>query len=69
LHARLGAAIAEQEAVCLGVEESFIEGDGAIATDREVEAWIRRVREGRRLVWLRRERRARWDEGRVGGWR
>lgn len=70
LHARLGAAIVEQEGICRGVEESFVEGEGeGRVGEREVEGWVRRVREGRRLVWVRRERRARWDEGRVGGWR
>lgn len=58
----------EAEALCKGVEESFLEGEGEVG-EREVGEWVRRVREGRRVVALRRERKARWDEGRVGGWR
>lgn len=68
LHGRLVGSISEGEGVCAGVEESWLEG-GGVAAEREVEGWVRRVREGRRAVALRRERRARWDEGRVGGWR
>ncbi|PGH18538.1 hypothetical protein AJ79_00317 [Helicocarpus griseus UAMH5409] len=68
LYQRLVAGIAEQEAVCRAVEESFLEGEGR-AGEREVAEWVRRVRaEGARLEG-RREMRARWDEGRVGGWR
>ena len=42
---------------------------GGKATDKEVSDWIRRVREGTATLEKRREMRARWDEGRVGGWR
>lgn len=68
LHRRLGEEIADEEARCAALEESFLEGEGVVG-EREAAEWVRRVREGRRLVCLRRERRARWDEGRVGGWR
>jgi len=68
LHQRLRASIGEAEAWVGGVEESFLEGEGREG-EREVGEWVKRVREGRRIVWLRRERRGRWDEGRVGGWR
>jgi hypothetical protein len=71
LYQRLGAAIAEQEAVCCAVEESFLEGEHqhGRASEKEVADWVRRVRvEGAKLE-ARREARARWDEGRVGGWR
>lgn len=72
MYQRLVAGIGEQEALLRAVEESFLEGDsetGAGATEREVSEWIRRVREGTGLLEKRREARARWDEGRVGGWR
>ena len=70
LHQRLVTSIAEQEAMCQGLEESFIEDDtSGVRSERDVADWIKRVREGRKLSHLRRERRARWDEGRVGGWR
>lgn len=74
--------MAEQEGVCGAVEESFLEeggggdggsgnggGEGGLATEREVAEWVRRYREARKVYYLRWERRERWDEGRVGGWR
>lgn len=56
-----------------GLEESFLDGqvarsDGQ-ATEREVADFLRRYREGRKIAYLRREKKERWDEGRVGGWR
>lgn len=78
LYQRLVAAVAEQEAVCRAVEESFLEGEGqggehgdgdGRASEREVVEWVKRIKaEGAKLE-SRREARARWDEGRVGGWR
>ena len=74
LYQRLSAAVGEQEALCRGLEESFLEGEGvgghdAIASEREVIDFVRRIREGRKIAYLRAERKERWDEGRVGGWR
>lgn len=74
LYQRLSAAVGEQEALCRGLEESFLEGEGvgghdAIAREREVVEFVRRIREGRKVTYLRAERKERWDEGRVGGWR
>lgn len=71
LYRRLGAAVAEQEQVCAALEESFLEGDGGggAATERETLDWVRRYREAKKLYYLRQERKERWDEGRVGGWR
>jgi hypothetical protein len=74
LYQRLSATVGEQEALCRGLEESFLEGDGfggtdAVASEREVTEFIRRLREGRKVAYLRAERKERWDEGRVGGWR
>ncbi|KAL3435208.1 hypothetical protein BDV09DRAFT_204190 [Aspergillus tetrazonus] len=70
LYQRLSAGIAEQEAVCFAVEESFLEGEHhGKASEKEVADWVRRVRaEGAKLAG-RMEAKARWDEGRVGGWR
>lgn len=68
LYQRLNASVQEQEALVKGIEESFLD-DGAIATDRELADFVRRVREAKRLAFLRSERKERWDEGRVGGWR
>jgi hypothetical protein len=74
LYQRLSAAVSEQEALCRGLEESFLEGEGfgggdAVASEREVSEFVRRLREGRKVAYLRAERKERWDEGRVGGWR
>lgn len=72
LYQRLGAGVAEQGQVCAALEESFLEGegdDGAPATEREALDWVRRYREAKKLYYLRQERKERWDEGRVGGWR
>lgn len=91
LYQRLSAAVAEQEAVCAAVEESFLEdaGGGAAAaevgarreddasgggpagqaSEREVVEWVKRVRSEGAKLEARREAKARWDEGRVGGWR
>ncbi|KAJ9252062.1 hypothetical protein DTO195F2_7611 [Paecilomyces variotii] len=70
LYQRLAAAVAEQEAVCQAVEESFLEGDHhGRASEKEVVDWVRRVRAEAAKLEARREARARWDEGRVGGWR
>ncbi|CBX92871.1 hypothetical protein LEMA_P055770.1 [Plenodomus lingam JN3] len=74
LYQRLNAAVSEQEALCRGLEESFLEGEGygggeAVASEREVADFVRRLREGRKIAYLRAERKERWDEGRVGGWR
>ncbi|OSS45799.1 hypothetical protein B5807_09453 [Epicoccum nigrum] len=74
LYQRLSSAVGEQESLCRSLEESFMEGEGvgghdAIASEREVIDFVRRIREGRKTLYLRAERKERWDEGRVGGWR
>ncbi|CAK7202396.1 hypothetical protein SEUCBS139899_005119 [Sporothrix eucalyptigena] len=71
LYQQLAAGVNEQEQVCQALEESFLEGDGdgALASEREATDWVRRYRDARKLHYLRQERRERWDEGRVGGWR
>lgn len=69
LYQRLNQAVQEQEMVCRALEESFLDGDGGIATEREVVEWVRRYREAKNVYYSRRERKERWDEGRVGGWR
>ncbi|KAI9857248.1 MAG: hypothetical protein M1824_004924 [Vezdaea acicularis] len=68
LYQRLAQSISEQEAYCQALEESFLDEDGK-ATDRELSEFLRRFREGRKTLYLREERKKRWDEGRVGGWR
>ncbi|KAH0534028.1 hypothetical protein GP486_008938, partial [Trichoglossum hirsutum] len=71
LYQRLVSAVAEQEQVCTALEESFLDhsADGGKAGERETAEFVRRFREGRKVYYLRRERKERWDEGRVGGWR
>ncbi|CAK7269211.1 hypothetical protein SEPCBS119000_003454 [Sporothrix epigloea] len=71
LYQQLATGVSEQEQVCQALEESFLDGDseGAPATEREVSEWVRRYRDARKVHYLRQERRERWDEGRVGGWR
>ncbi|PYH81974.1 hypothetical protein BO82DRAFT_374357 [Aspergillus uvarum CBS 121591] len=70
LYQRLAASISEQEAVCRAVEESFLEGEHhGRASEKEVADWVRRVRAESAKLAARREAKARWDEGRVGGWR
>ena len=68
LHQRLVGSISEQNILTRALEDSFVEGEGK-ATDREVGEFMKRYREGWKTYWVRRERRERWDEGRVGGWR
>lgn len=44
-------------------------GEAEQASEREVLDWVKRYREAKKGYYLRRERKERWDEGRVGGWR
>jgi hypothetical protein len=69
LYQQLGQGVQEQAQVCQAVEESFLEGDEAVLSERDVAEWVRRYREAKVLYYLRQERKERWDEGRVGGWR
>ncbi|RMZ83822.1 hypothetical protein DV737_g1434, partial [Chaetothyriales sp. CBS 132003] len=81
IYQRLVSSIAEQEALLAAVTDSFLDvstpdnsyyhDDSAtrLASDKELVDWLRRVREGSTSLEKRREMRARWDEGRVGGWR
>lgn len=77
MYQRLLSSINEQESLLKAMQESFLEGtnDDAYngghgkASEKEVTEWVRRIREGATTLEKRREMRARWDEGRVGGWR
>ena len=80
MYQRMVSSINEQEGLLRAMQESFLEGgtdDGAYygaasggkASEKEVTEWVRRIREGATTLEKRREMRARWDEGRVGGWR
>ncbi|PPJ53611.1 hypothetical protein CBER1_00296 [Cercospora berteroae] len=68
LYQRLNASVQEQELLLRGIEESWLEEDG-IASEREVTEFVRRAKDARKTAFMRRERKSRWDDGRVGGWR
>jgi hypothetical protein len=55
LYQRLSSGVQEQEMICRALEEAA--------------EWVRRFREAKKVYYSRRERKERWDEGRVGGWR
>lgn len=72
MYQRLLAGINERENMLMAVQESFLDGSSDtsyVASEKEVTDWIKRIREGTTVLEKRREMRARWDEGRVGGWR
>ncbi|KAK2737179.1 hypothetical protein FQN57_000436 [Myotisia sp. PD_48] len=72
LYQRLVGAVSEQEAICQAVEESFLEESDRQhekASEREIVEWTKRIRDEGAKLESRKEARARWDEGRVGGWR
>ena len=68
LYQRLSASVQEQDQLVRGMEESWLEED-SVASEREIAEFVRRVKEAKKVAILRRERKGRWDEGRVGGWR
>lgn len=68
LYQRLSGSVQEQEQLIRSMEESWLEEEGT-AGEREVGDFVRRVKEARKVGFLRSERKERWDEGRVGGWR
>ncbi|KAK5123106.1 hypothetical protein LTR85_003304 [Meristemomyces frigidus] len=68
LYQRLSASVQEQDQLVRGIKDSWLE-EGGVASDREVTEFVRRVRDAKKTAFLRRERKERWDEGRVGGWR
>jgi hypothetical protein len=68
LYQRLSASAQEQEQLVRGLEESWLD-EGGMASDREIGEFVRRVKENKKTAFLRAERKRRWDEGRVGGWR
>jgi hypothetical protein len=76
MYQRLVSSIGEQEALLKAMHDSFMDGSGqedpyygGKASEKEVTEWVRRIREGTTVLEKRREMRARWDDGRVGGWR
>lgn len=68
LYQRLNASAQEQEQLIIGIEDSWLDESG-VASDREISDFVKRVKDNKRLAFLRVERKRRWDEGRVGGWR
>ena len=67
LYQMLNSGVQEQEMICRAMEESFLDGDGGVATERETAEWVKRYRDAKKVYYSRRERKERWDEGRVGG--
>jgi hypothetical protein len=68
LKQRLNASVQEQEQHLRDVEENWLDEDG-MASEKEIAEMVRRVKEAKKVAFLRQERKARWDEARVGGWR
>ncbi|KAL7271799.1 hypothetical protein RUND412_005425 [Rhizina undulata] len=64
LYNRLTNAVSEAEGLSEALAASFLEEGG-----RDVGDFVREYRGMRKLYHLRKERKERWDEGRVGGWR
>ena len=62
-------SIQEQENICSSLEDTFLEANETVASEREVSEWVRSFREAKRVYYSRLARKERWDEGRVGGWR
>lgn len=69
LYQRLNQGVQEQEMICRALEDSFLDGDGEVASEREITDWVKRYRDAKKTYYARKERKERWDEGRVGGWR
>ncbi len=77
LYQALAHGVQEQAQVCQAMEDSFLDGGrdsgggggGELLTEREVAEWVKGYREAKVLYYQRQERKERWDEGRVGGWR
>jgi len=68
LYQRLSASVQEQDQLLRGIEDSWVE-EGGVASEREVADFVKSVKDAKKMAFLRRERKERWDEGRVGGWR
>lgn len=68
LYQRLNASSTEQQQLLRGIEQSWTDEPGQ-ASEREVNEWVRRVKDASRAAFLKKEKKARWDEGRVGGWK
>lgn len=66
LYTRLVNAVAEAEALSEALADSFVDGaEGG----GDVAEFVKEYRGIRKTFHLRKERKERWDEGRVGGWR
>lgn len=68
LHSRLQAATGEAEATTESLLSSFLEVVSKAEGD-EVHDFVKEYRNARKLYHLRREHLARWNDGRVGGFR
>jgi len=64
LYSKLETLTTESELLSEALATSFLEGDNADATD-----FIREYRALRRQYHVRRERKEKWQQGQVAGWR
>ena len=73
LYQQLSAGVGEQNTLCTTMADSFLEsgGDGpgqiGAAGERDISDFVKRIREASGTAFLRKERKERWSEGRVGG--
>lgn len=64
LYGRLVNAVNESEETAEAMEQSFLAGG-----EGKMEEFVKEYLKERKKGHLRRERKWRWDEGRIGGWR
>ncbi|RPB25061.1 hypothetical protein L211DRAFT_861608 [Terfezia boudieri ATCC MYA-4762] len=69
LYSRLVSAVGEAGSVSEALEASFLEERVGKDGGRDVGEFLKEYRAMRKLYHLRRERKERWDDARVGGWR
>ena len=69
LYNRLVSAVGEAGSVSEALEVSFLEERVGKDGGRDVGEFLKEYRATRKLYHLRRERKERWDDARVGGWR
>ncbi|KAH9887801.1 hypothetical protein F4778DRAFT_756119 [Xylariomycetidae sp. FL2044] len=52
-----------------GARQQAAGGSSSSSGERDIADWVRRFRDAKKLYYLRQERKERWKERRVGGWR
>ncbi|KAF8476906.1 hypothetical protein BDZ91DRAFT_843652 [Kalaharituber pfeilii] len=70
LYNRLMSAVAEADSMSEALEASFLEERGTGKEGaKDIGEFVKEYRTMRKTYHLRKERKERWDEGRIGGWR